>query len=144
MKLHTLAAALLLLSSPALAQEHAGHAMPAEDAGVLPAICLAQASEPMDHGAAPMTMGGDQAHQDLMAGMDQMNSQMMLGGTAEDIDVAFACAMIPHHLGAISMAKAVLEHGDDPWIRSLAETIVAAQEKEVGDMLAWLATQSGE
>jgi uncharacterized protein (DUF305 family) len=77
-----------------------------------------------------------------MAGMEQMNADMMAGGMASDIDVAFACAMIPHHRGAIAMAKAELEHGDDEWTRSLAETIIAAQEKEIADMLAWLEQQA--
>ena len=37
---------------------------------------------------------------------------MMQGMMAEDPDVAFACAMIPHHQGAIQMAEAELRHGD--------------------------------
>jgi uncharacterized protein (DUF305 family) len=36
------------------------------------------------------------------------------------------------------MAKAEIAHGDDPWAKALAEEIVAAQEKEIADMLAWL------
>ena len=88
-----------------------------------------------------MQMPGDEAHTALMAGMDKMNTDMMAGGTAKDIDVAFVCSMIPHHRGAIDMAKAVLDHGDDPWTRALAEQIIAAQEKEIADMLAWLDKQ---
>jgi uncharacterized protein (DUF305 family) len=100
----------------------------------------------MDHGGG-MSMGGgmapagDEAHQALMAGMDRMNAEMMAGGTAEDIDVAFACAMIPHHRGAISMAQAELQYGDDAWTKRLAEQIIAAQEKEIADILAWLERQ---
>jgi uncharacterized protein (DUF305 family) len=138
MKATVLAIALILASGGA-------SAMAQDDATTgLPAICAADAS--MDH-AGNMSMGGgmaagDEAHQALMAGMDQMNAEMMAGGTAKDIDVAFACAMIPHHRGAISMAKAELEHGDDAWARGLAEQIIAAQEKEIADILAWLEQQA--
>jgi uncharacterized protein (DUF305 family) len=108
----------------------------------LPAACTAGAGHKMSHGETTMSNShGDAAHQMLMAGMDRMNADMMAGGTAEDIDVAFACSMIPHHRGAIDMAKAVLAHGDDSWVKALAEQIIAAQEKEIAEMEAWLAKQ---
>ena len=135
----------LFASAPALASD-------------LPAVCLKSA--PMgdmamgDMGMGDMAMGDtamgdaqmapagpDPAHADLMAGMGVMNADMMAGGTAADIDVAFVCSMIPHHQGAIAMAKAELAHGDDPWARKLAETIIAAQEKEIADMKDWLIRQ---
>ena len=135
----TLAAALLLaLAAPAVAQQdHDAHgAAPAID---LPAICLKDAGTP--HEMASMQMPGDEAHTALMAGMDAMNSNMMAGGTATDIDVAFICSMIPHHRGAIDMAKAELAHGDDPWAKEMAQAVITAQEKEIADMLAWLEKQ---
>ena len=90
----------------------------------------------MQHGA-----GASDAHTELMAGMDAMNADMMAGGTATDIDVAFVCSMIPHHQGAIDMAKAELKHGDDPWAKEMAQAVITAQEKEIADMLAWLEKQ---
>ena len=48
-----------------------------------------------------------------------------------DADVDFVRGMIAHHQGAIDMATVVIEYGADPDIRSLAEGIVAAQEKEI-------------
>jgi uncharacterized protein (DUF305 family) len=116
----------------------------AQDSVDLPAICTA------DNPHGGMAMGGDgmgtamaadAAHADLMDGMAAMNRDMMAGGTAKDIDVAFVCSMIPHHRGAIDMAKAELAHGDDPWVKALAEGVIAAQEKEVADMLKWLEEQ---
>jgi uncharacterized protein (DUF305 family) len=46
--------------------------------------------------------------------------------------------MIPHHRGAIDMAKAELAHGDDAWAKEMAQKVIAAQEKEIAEMIAWL------
>lgn len=141
---HALPLSLILLTIPAMAQDHSGHgaAAPVD----LPAICTKDAgmAHTMPGMEMPgMQMHGDEAHTALMAGMDKMNADMMAGGTAADLDVAFICSMIPHHRGAIDMAKAELQYGDDPWAKALAEQIIAAQEKEIADMLAWLEKQPG-
>ena len=129
---------IVALTFPATAQDHSGHGAAID----LPPICLANAGDAM-HAMPAMEMAmPSPAHEEMMAGMDRMNMDMMAGGTAADVDVAFICSMIPHHRGAIDMAKAELAHGDDPFARELAEAIIAAQEKEIADMLAWLETQA--
>ena len=53
-------------------------------------------------------------------------------------DIDFVRGMIPHHQGAVDMAKTVLAFGKDPHIRKLAEEIVKAQETEIALMQEWL------
>lgn len=135
-----LTAAVLLVAQ---ASAPAAQEMPA-----LPDICTAGADHHMG-AAGDMTHGTvapnpvqetlpSPAHEALMQGMDDMNTMMMQGMSASDVDVAFVCGMIPHHRGAIAMAEAELVHGDDAWAREMAQKIIDSQEREIAEMLAWL------
>jgi uncharacterized protein (DUF305 family) len=73
-----------------------------------------------------------------MAANDKMHADMAIEFTG-DADVDFIKGMIPHHEGAVDMARIVLEHGKDAEVRKLAEEIIAAQEKEIAWMRDWLA-----
>lgn len=70
--------------------------------------------------------------------MERMHADMMLPPSGEP-DRDFAALMIPHHQGAIEMAKAVLIYGRDPVLRRLAQGIVVEQGQEIDIMRRVLA-----
>lgn len=96
--------------------------------GLLATPVLGQDTMPQHGGAADAMQGA----------MQQMQHGMDMPATG-DVDVDFAQMMIPHHQGAIDMAKAELASGKDPELRQLAEKIIAAQEKEIAFLKEWLA-----
>ncbi len=71
-----------------------------------------------------------------MTGMDMETAELR---TAEPFDRAFMEMMTVHHRGAVEMARAELERGEDPELRELARSIIAEQEREIRAMRAQLA-----
>jgi uncharacterized protein (DUF305 family) len=114
-----LAAALSALPTLALAQGahggHSGHSTPAQTAQTP---------------SAPSTHGYRQANETMHRNMD-----ITFSG---DSDVDFVRGMIPHHQGAIDMAKVALQHTKDEQIRKWATEVIREQEREIAEMQTWL------
>lgn len=118
----------------------------------LPGAALAQSGHDTHHPASPPAQAEaarassnlpdfTQAYVDAMS---ETHGPMMDGVMADDPDVAFVRGMIPHHQGAIDMAKIVQQYGDDPKTREWAAQIIEAQEGEIAEMQAWLEANAGE
>jgi uncharacterized protein (DUF305 family) len=110
--------AFLLLSTASFAQTnpHAGHgaAKPAPAAATAPST------------------------REFIAAHDRMMRDMNIPYTG-DADIDFVRGMIPHHQAAIDAAEIVLKYGKNPENQVLARAIIAAQQKEIAEMKAWLA-----
>jgi uncharacterized protein (DUF305 family) len=63
--------------------------------------------------------------------------------TANPFDRAFIDEMVPHHEGAITVARAELTRGENPTLRRLASAIIAAQQREIEEMRAHRAREFG-
>jgi uncharacterized protein (DUF305 family) len=114
------ATAALAFGGFAVAQQgsgHGGHAMQGQMA-------------PPTTGSSPATAAYEAANMRMHKDMSVVYSG--------DADVDFARSMIPHHRGAIDMARIVLQHGQDPDLRKLAQEVISTQEKEIAFLQEWL------
>lgn len=122
----TMAFGLLVLSAPARAEEGMNHDMK-DMKGMHDMHEMGNKTKPKSESAAAFAEVNAKMHKDMTIEF------------TGDADVDFMKGMIPHHQGAIDMAQVLLKYGKDADTRKLAEEIIAAQEKEIAFMKAWLA-----
>ena len=112
-----LAGATLLAT---VASAHDGH----PHAAATPPVFVASTAKPF-----AALMG------DAMAVMDDGMARAPMNGQPEH---DFATMMIPHHQGAIDMARALLLTTQDPAMRNMAQGILAELQVEIQLMQQWL------
>lgn len=83
---------------------------------------------------------------DMEKDMSAMSDMMVkeLGRQDPPYDLRFIDMMIPHHEGAILMAKDALEKASKPELKQKAQNIITSQQKEIDEMKKWRAMWYGE
>ncbi len=125
-RFRVLVLSVLLFAGSARGQEHHAHpdAAVAADAAAKPSV---------------KSPAAQRFAKEMDSGMARMMEAMHASGYTGNPDVDFLTMMIPHHAGAVEMARLVLVHGKDPLTRRMAEEIIAAQTAEIETMQRRLA-----
>ena len=102
----------------------------------------------MSMGMGTMTGPGHQGHGQTSTAatpstraFEEANAKMhrdMAIAFSGNADIDFVRGMIPHHQGAIDMARVVLQFGANEQTKKWAGEIIAAQEREIAEMRQWL------
>lgn len=69
--------------------------------------------------------------------MESMMMSMDLGKADTNFDLRFINAMIPHHEGALIMARDALSKSKRPEIQQLSQAILTSQQEEIDQMKQW-------
>lgn len=77
-------------------------------------------------------------HDELTASMKTMMDTMDKTKMTDNTDRYFAMLMIPHHEGAVTMAKDELRHGKQSGLLTMAQKMITDQTKEINEFEAWL------
>jgi uncharacterized protein (DUF305 family) len=106
--------------------------------GLILSVFTFTASRLASHAHAHAHATQDASWSELMASMASMHSAMISMDPSNDSDTDFVKLMLPHHQGAVDMAKAELVYGKDSQMRRLAQEIITDQESEIELMNLWL------
>ena len=92
-----------------------------------------------DHGsAAPLCRApSEAAGPDFYSEMAEVNARMHRGmeiAPTGNVDRDFIRMMIPHHQGAVDMARTLLKYGRDEKLKRLAQSIIVEQDQEIAYM----------
>ena len=96
-------------------------------AAVLIAACTSTTAQNPENSSAPETM---------MTGTAMPGAEVPGTGTM-DFDQMFINMMVPHHQGAVEMAKIAQERAEHPEVKEMADAIITGQEEEITQMKAW-------
>ena len=149
MKTAYLFAAFALAPTLSFAQDQAQNGMAmSQEQVTLPKACE-DAAGPVDMSKMMSDMEGmmsggsmGEVEKANMGAMMKMHGPMMRAAMIKDADLAFNCGMIAHHQGAIAMSEVELKLGKDEESKKMAQEIIAAQEKEIAEMTAWVEDQA--
>src|SRR5437016_13092491 len=98
--------------------------------GSAAALILHLSGDPSSQNATAATATQGSFDQMMADAMDRMGKGMAIAHSGNP-DRDFAAMMIPHHQGAIDMAKVQLQFGRDPVLRRLAQAIILEQQQEI-------------
>lgn len=127
-----------------LARKHAQHTEIRELAGNIISAQKAEISVMNRIADDVHAMGGHgSGHMGMSDAEMGMDMDMTALENAKPFDKAFIDAMVPHHAGAIAMAKQELAKGSQPALRQMAEDIIRAQTEEIARMREWRTTWYG-
>ncbi|WP_244607009.1 DUF305 domain-containing protein [Bosea sp. CS1GBMeth4] len=129
----------LMTNGPVLAQHrgHAAHHAHGPKSGATPPQAPVQGPPASPAPVAPVPSspaGYDGFIRDMHVGMEKMMQDMHADPPSGNPDIDFLVMMVPHHWGAVEMARLVLRDGRDPLVREIAQTILAGQQTEMQGM----------
>jgi uncharacterized protein (DUF305 family) len=96
----------------------------------------------MNHSGMPMQLG---MPMNQSSGMPMMHDMSMMADLwklpPQRLDAVFMAMMIPHHQGAIDMARLVPDRAAHQDLKDLSKSIIESQASEIDNMNGWLASR---
>ena len=99
----------------------------------LPSHVLAQEAHPAAQPATAAVLDEAPFLKENDAAMTKMMNDMAIKPSG-DIDRDFVAMMVPHHQGAIDMARAELKYGRNEQLRRMSQEIIVTQQQEIAAM----------